>query len=108
MKNIALCLYGNRSVHRVIDTGGACGGGVHAGTWGCPCRERPGAHHSGPERWRYAPDAGSLGPGEGAISEGGLRSCLRSSESLGYSLGNVRSPTEVAVPRLHLDVVFAA
>ena len=34
--------------------------------------------------------------------------CLRSSKSLRYSLGNVRSPAEVAVPRLHLDVVFAA
>jgi len=29
-------------------------------------------------------------------------------KSLRYSLGNVRSPAEVAIPRLHLDVVFAA
>ena len=29
-----------RAVHRVTDTGGVCGGAAHAGTWGCPCRER--------------------------------------------------------------------
>jgi hypothetical protein len=37
-----------RAVHRVIDTGGACGGAGRAGTWGCPCRERPRAGHCGP------------------------------------------------------------
>ena len=40
MMRIELCLYGSRSVHGVTDTGGVCGGTVHAGTWGCPCRER--------------------------------------------------------------------
>ena len=28
------------------------------GVWGCPCRERPGADHSGPERWRFDAAAG--------------------------------------------------
>jgi len=47
---------------------------------------------------------GHRGGGEGAIPG----ASGHPTESLGYSLGNVRSPTEVAVPRLHLDVVFAA
>ena len=41
MKHIGLRLYGDRAVHRVTDTGGACGGAGHAESAGCLRRERP-------------------------------------------------------------------
>ena len=63
-----------RAVHRVTDTGGVCGGAAHAGTWGCPCRERLGVGQSGQLADEFCIGRRVAGDGGGgAISRGGLR-----------------------------------
>jgi len=68
-----------RAVHREIDTGGACGGAVHAGSAGMPA---PGTSWNGPLRATCGRVLMQLqvvagGRGEGAIQNGGLRGATR-------------------------------
>ena len=99
---------GVRAAHRATDTGAVCGGGGHAGVVACPSRDCPRACHPGQQMEAFCIGRRVAGAGEGGDFGGGLRGCLRPSESLRYSLGNVRFRKKLPFRGYPLDVVFAA